>query len=130
MKKFVFTAGVFDCIGANDFHLIKEMRKIALPDDGVIASVLFDDYACFVNNRKFPIQMLEHRKHNLSYLINKISISYSHEPDRVFDELIREAKLNKAVPCFVAYDDDKEFVGRYYLRKFNVPVRFIKKYGK
>jgi len=128
MKKLAFTIGDFDCINQDHIHLIKEMRKIAMPDNEVVV-VLVDDYASFVNTRKFPIQDIHRRKNNLSFFVKESSIRFSLSPDPGYaiETTIELAKNSGLQPIFVAYDDNKEFTGRDILKKHNVSIRFIKK---
>jgi len=128
MDKIAFTYGEFDCLNKHHFHLIKEMRKIILPDVFVNA-VIADDYPAFVNNGCFPIQDLQHRINNLSYLCKNIHVSYSANPSAVFQSMIDEAIKKGQKLVYVGYEDNKEFPGRELLKKHNIPVRFIKRYG-
>lgn len=126
MKKIAFTYGDFDCLGVADYHLVREMRKLVLPDNEVVA-VINDDYASFVNRQCFPIQSLAHRQNNLSYLIKNIITSFAADPSVIFQTLIDNAKKSGDRLIFVGYDDNKAFSGNEVLRKANVPLRFIKK---
>lgn len=126
MKKIAFTLGDFDCINQDHIHLIKEMRKVVMPDNEV-AVVLIDDYASFVNSRKFPIQDLARRANNLSFFVKEIMYCYSNDPAGAFQIMLDRIKVAGAQPVFVAYEDDKEFAGREMLKKAGVPVRFIRK---
>ena len=71
MSKSAITYGVFDCLKEEHFHLIKEMRKSVLHGTDV-AVVKPDYYASFVNNGYFPVQILDHRYRNASYLCKKV----------------------------------------------------------
>lgn len=126
MRKIAFTFGDFDCINRDHLHLIKEMRKIVMPDNEV-AVVLVDDYASFVINKKFPIQDLARRSNNLQFFVKEIMYCYSQDPSGSFQIMLDRIKTAGAQPVFVYYDDNKDFVGREFLKLHNVPIRFIKK---
>lgn len=126
MKKLAFTIGDFDCINQDHLHLIKEMRKVVMPDNEVVV-VLMDDYASFVNSGRFPIQDLARRKNNLTFFVQNIQECYSEDPSDSFETIVAFAKLNNLQPVFVAYDDDKDFKGRTFLKEHNISIRFIKK---
>lgn len=129
MSKIIFTIDAFDCLNQSHFHLIKEMRKLALPD-GDITAIIFDDYPCFVNNRQFPIQNLSHRKNNLEFLIKDFFPCFSNHPEPAILTLIDKAKAEKKRLIYVGYEDNKSFIGRETLAKANISMRFIKKYAK
>jgi len=126
MKKLAFTIGDFDCINQDHLHLIKEMRKVVMPDNEVVV-VLMDDYASFVNTKKFPIQDFDRRANNLRFFIKDIRGCYSESPEATFAAVLQHARQHELSPVFVAYDDNKEFKGRGFLRENKVPIRFIKK---
>lgn len=125
MKKLAFTIGDFDCINQDHIHLIKEMRKIVMPDNEVVV-VLMDDYPSFVVNGKFPIQDLNRRKINVGYFASNIPICYT-DVKLSLESIIEAAKKDGKMPIFVAYDDNKEFEGREFLKKNGVSIRFIKR---
>jgi hypothetical protein len=102
------------------------MRKIVMPDNEVVA-VLIDDYPSFVINKSFPTQSFEQRTHNLRYFIEDIRGCYSDNPEIPFVAVLQHAAQIGAQPVFVAYDDNKDFVGREFLKANNVPIRFIKR---
>ena len=131
MSKSAITYGVFDCLKKEHFHLIKEMRKSVLPGTDV-AVVVPDDYACFVNNGYFPVQILDHRYRNASYLCKKVIKSFSEKPDALFEFLFQEAQKEGRRLIYVGYDDEKEFPGKSKLQDLKVPLKFIKrpKYGE
>lgn len=129
MSKIIFTIDKFDCLNQSHFHLIKEMRKLALPDGEIIA-VIFDDYSCFVNNRQFPIQDLSHRKNNLEFLVKDFLQCFTNDPSPVILALIDRAKKENKRLIYVGYEDNKSFIGRETLAKANISMRFIKKYAK
>lgn len=126
MKKLAFTFGDFDCLDQTHLHLIKEMRKIVVPNKEVVV-VLLDDYGSFVNTNKFPIQDLYRRANNLSFFVKDIRQCSSPDPSAYFLAIIIKAKEAGLQPIFVIYDDNKDFTGRNTLKDNNVPVRFIKK---
>jgi glycerol-3-phosphate cytidylyltransferase-like family protein len=126
MKKLAFTIGDFDCINQDHLHLIKEMRKVVMPDNEVVV-VLMDDYTSFVMTKKFPIQDFERRANNLHFFIKDVRGCYCENPEATFAAVLNHAKQVGARPIFVAYDDNKEFKGRDVLKKYNVPIRFIKR---
>jgi glycerol-3-phosphate cytidylyltransferase-like family protein len=126
MKKLAFTVGDFDCINQNHLHLINEMRKIVIPDNEVVV-VLVDDYASFVNSKRFPIQDYDRRQNNLSFFVKNIVKSIGQDPTGYFKEIIEQAKKNGYQPIFVGYDDNKDFKGREFLSENNISIRFIKK---
>ena len=126
MKKLAFTIGDFDCINQDHLHLIKEMRKIVMPDNKVVV-ILTDDYGSFVTTKKFPIQDMKRRQENLSYFVKDISWCFGGDSATSFIGMINNAKAEGLTPIFVAYDDNKEFKGRDVLKKYNVPIRFIKR---
>jgi len=125
MKKLVVTIGKFDCLSQKHFHLIREMRKLALPD-GEIAVIIFDDYSCFVRDKKFPVQSLEQRKNNLNFLVNEKNVftCFSNDPSDILLSLKKADRL-----LYAGYDDNKEFLGRGALKERNASFRFIKQYG-
>ena len=126
MKRIAFTFGDFDCINQDHLHLIKEMRKIVMPDNE-LAAVLVDDYASFIINKKFPIQDLHRRSNNLSFFIKEIMYCYAQDPSGAFEIMLERIKTAGAQPVFVVFDDNKDFIGREFLKAHNVPIRFIKK---
>lgn len=130
MKKLAFTIGDFDCINQDHLHLIKEMRKIVMPDNKVVA-VLTDDYGSFVVNGVFPIQDMKRRQDNLSYFVKDIAWCFAGDYKTSFIGIINKCKAEGLMPIFVAYDDNKNFKDRDILKKNGVSIRFIKKsYGK
>ena len=126
MKKLVVTIGRFDCLSQEHFHLIREMRKLALPD-GDILVFLFDDYSCFVKDKKFPVQSLEQRGNNLNYLVKNIRFCFSDDPSSTIEAVVKAQKPDRLL--YAGYDDNKEFLGREALKKCNASFRFIKKYA-
>lgn len=126
MKKIAFTFGDFDCINQDHIHLIKEMRKIVMPDNEV-SVVLIDDYASFVILKKFPIQDLNRRANNLSFFVKDIMYCYADDPSGAFMIMLDRITAAGAQPVYVGYDDNKDFPGRELLKERNVPVRFIRK---
>ena len=128
MKKLAFTIGDFDCIGQDHLHLINEMRKIVMPDNEVVV-VLLGDYPSFVNNGIFPIQDYHRRANNLAYFVASSNIRQciSDSPETVLGYIINDAKCCGYMPIFVAYDDNKDFKGREFLKKNGVSIRFIKR---
>lgn len=72
-RKIVFTVGNFDRLNAGHLHLIKEMRKQAVPG-GEIRVFLFSDYSIFLRDKFFPIQDLPQRKSNLEYICKREEI--------------------------------------------------------
>lgn len=129
MKKIAFTIGDFDCLNDNHLHLIKEMRKIVMPDNEVVV-VLLDDYASFIMNKTFPIQSYDRRENLLSYFA-KCLRCISTSPEKSFQVILDRAKGAGYLPIFVGFDDNKDFAGRDFLKKKGVSLRFIKKrYGK
>lgn len=129
MKKLAFTIGDFDCINQDHLHLIKEMRKIVMPDNEVVV-ILTDDYPSFVETGKFPVQDINRRRINLSYFVSNIPICYT-DVKLSLESILKHAKEEGKMPIFVAYDDYKDFKGREILKKNGVSIRFIKRqYGK
>lgn len=126
MSKIVITYGDFDCLNKQHFHLIKEMRKVALPDN-LIGIILPDDYPVFVNTGHFPIQNLDHRLNNIGYLCNKVYKCFSADPSKAFENFIAEAKTTGNKLVYLGYDDEKEFPGKKVLQANNIPMKFIKK---
>lgn len=126
MKKLAFTIGDFDCINSNHIHLVKEMRKIVVPDNEVVV-VLTDDYTSFVNTGKFPIQDFDRRATNLRFFVQDIRGCYNENPEATFRAVLQHAKILGMSPVFVGYDDNKEFKGRGFLKENNIPIKFIKK---
>ena len=126
MSKIAITYGDFDCLNKLHFHLIKEMRKVSLPDN-LIGIVLPDDYPVFVNTGHFPIQKMEHRFNNACYLCKAIHQSFSADPSSIFELLISEAKRLGDKLVYVGYDDEKDFPGKKVLQANNIPMKFIKK---
>jgi glycerol-3-phosphate cytidylyltransferase-like family protein len=126
MKKIAFTFGDFDCFNDSHLNLIKEMRKIVVPEKEVIV-VLIDDYASFVNNRTFPVQDLHRRADNLAYFVKDVVFCYSEDPTGTFGNLLERIKSAGANPVYVGYDDNKDFKGREVLKSYGVPIKFIKK---
>ncbi len=125
MKKLAFTIGDFDCLNHNHLHLINEMRKIVMPDNEVVV-VLLDDYASFVMNKTFPIQSYDRREELLKYFAKSLRC-ISNSPETSFQVIIDRAKASGSLPVFVGFDDNKNFVGRDFLKKKGVSIRFIKK---
>lgn len=126
MRKIAITYGDFDCLNDKHFHLIKEMRKISLPDN-LIEIIIPSDYPVFVNTGHFPIQNMEHRFNNACYLCKAIHQSFSADPSSIFEHLIANAKKNGDKIIYVGYDDEKEFPGKKVFQTYNIPMRFIKK---
>lgn len=126
MPKVAITYGDFDCLGRDHFHLIKEMRKVVLPDN-LLVVVIPDNYPAFVNKGYFPVQSLQHRIDNLSYLVKNVRTSFASDPSMIFEEHIADAKKLGDRLIYVGYDDDKDFPGRQTLSKHNIPIRFIKR---
>ena len=126
MKKIAFTLGDFDCINKEHLHLLLEMRKVCLPDNEATV-ILTDDYASFVINGKFPIQEVKHRMNNLNYFCKNIHICVDKNPVYLLSRTIEEIKRVQAKPIFVAYDDNKDFPGREYLKEQNITIKFIRK---
>lgn len=126
MNKIAITYGDFDCLGRKHFHLIKEMRKLVLPDN-FVAAIISDDYPHFVNRGCFPIQALKHRINNLSYLVKNIQVAFSSDPSSVFLPMIEEAAKKGDRLIYVGYDDDQDFPGRKVLSQHHIPIRFIKR---
>lgn len=126
MKKLAFTIGDFDCIGQDHLHLINEMRKIVMPDNEVVV-VLLGDYPSFVNNGIFPIQDYSRRANNLAYFVKDIRQCICDSPETAFKNVLDHAKQVGFMPIFVAYDDNKDFKGREFLKKNGVSIRFIKR---
>lgn len=125
MKKVVFTFGDFDCMDYNHYHLIKEMRKICLPDKEVIALVI-GDYASFVLNKKFPVQRIDHRKNNLSYFLGSIR-DCATDGIAEMSILISICKQENSRLIYVGYEDEKDFPGVNILKENGVSLRFIKR---
>jgi len=126
--KLAITYGDFDCLNHNHFHLVKEMRKIVLPDNN-IGIVLPDDYPVFVNKGRFPIQDLQHRLNNSAYLCKVIHQSMSADPSPIFKKIIEEAISRGDKVIYVGYDDEKDFPGRNIFANYHIPLRFIKHYA-
>ena len=129
MKKIAFTFGSFDCLNAEHYHLVKEMRKLVLPFNEIVC-VIPDDYSYFMQTKCFPIQTLEHRTENLSYLTKKIIVSRTLDLNLSFRELITAADQAGDKLFYVGYDDNKDFPGREFIKASNIPIKFIKKYGR
>lgn len=129
MSKIAITYGDFDCLNSSHFHLIKEMRKIVLPNNKV-AVVIPDDYPIFVNRGYFPLQKLDHRIRNLSYLVKDIYNNFSTDPSKLFEWHIQEAKKENIRLVYVGYEDEKDFPGKKILQDNKITLRFIKRpYG-
>lgn len=122
--KIVFTCGKFDCLNSGHFHLIKEMRKVALPK-GKIVVVLYDDYSCFLRDKKFPLQSREHRKNNLEFIVDDIRICYSDSPATVIAGLQLEAKNDNGRLIYAGCDKTKPEIAE--IKKIKIPLRIINK---
>lgn len=126
MRKIAITYGDFDCLKKDHFFLIKEMRKIALPDN-IIGIILPDDYPVFVHKGFFPIQDLQHRLNNASYLCKGIHQSMLVDPSAIIEKIIADANKFGDKLVYVGFDDEKEFPGKNILKANNIPFRFIKR---
>ena len=129
MAKVAITFGEFDCLNASHFNLIKEMRKISMPDNKLVV-VIPDDYVAFASNGFFPIQELEHRMRNIKFLVDKAQVCLSEDPTNMLDFLIDSIKKSGDRPIYVCYEENKNFIGKNAIEKHKIPMRIIKKYGQ
>ena len=129
MSKIAITYGDFDCFNVDHSFLIKEMRKIVMPDNKLIA-IVPDDYPAFFQKEFFPIQDIKQRMKNLSFLVDEIRICLSNDPTSLMFEVISNLKKQGHRVIYVGYDDMKDFPGKEAIIKHKIPIRFIKKYGQ
>lgn len=129
MSKIAITYGDFDCFNTDHFFLIKEMRKIVMPDNKLVV-IIPDDYPAFFQKEYFPVQDINHRMKNLSFLVSDIRVCLSNDPNSLMFEIISNLKKQGDKVIYVGYDDNKDFPGKESVVKHKIPIRFIKKYGQ
>jgi len=123
MPKNIIIAGDFDCLTLSQLHLIKEAKKFAIPGGDVVV-LLFSDYTKFLIDKTFPVQSLNRRKKNLEYFIKRSNII-------IVDTSDYEAFLDSKLPSlkdfvYMHYESDKDFLGRWKFKKYEMQVKFIK----
>jgi glycerol-3-phosphate cytidylyltransferase-like family protein len=91
MSKIAITYGDFDCFNTDHFFLIKEMRKIVMPDNKLVV-IIPDDYPVFFQKEYFPVQDINHRMKNLSFLVSDIRVCLSNDPSSLMFEIISNLK--------------------------------------
>lgn len=123
MSKNVFIAGAFDCINTNHLHLIKEAKKLTIPN-GKVVVLLLADYTSFLVNKVFPVQPMLTRRKNLEYFITPDDILAVDTSD--YNKFLENNLANLEDYIYMHYDTDKEFLGREAMKKKGVTIKFIK----
>jgi glycerol-3-phosphate cytidylyltransferase-like family protein len=123
MSKNVLIAGGFDCFNTRHLHIIKEAKKLAIPNGRVVV-LLFADYTQFVLQKTFPIQSVNNRRRNLEYFIKPEDIIVVDTSD--YEHFLDVALADLHDFIYMHYETDKEFSGRFAFKKNSVPVKFIK----
>lgn len=123
MANNVFISGAFDCIGVKHLHLIKEAKKLTIPN-GKVVVLLLADYTSFLVNRSFPVQPMLTRRKNLEYFIKPDDILAVDTSN--YNKFLESSLANLEDYIYMHYDTDKEFVGRDAMKKLGVKIRFIK----
>lgn len=123
--KIALTLGNFDILNEKDYNLLHRMRKTVVPD-GKVVSFLFDNYDIFKKNGSFPVQDIEIRIKNLSFLSDDIFVMKK-DPEIAIKEWFNRFHINgKDKIIYFSYDDDKQFPWRNTLRELGIPIMFIK----
>ena len=121
MAKIVLTAAIMDLLHDGHQNLLREMRK----NGDKVVVVLHDDAACFEIKGKVPVQPIEVRARNLiiTKLADAVTITHSTDPADAFEKIVN--KYSKDDILFMRGDDNKDYPGRWYIEKRNIPVEFI-----
>jgi len=123
MPKNILIAGGFDCFSTRHLHIIKEAKKLTIPNGNVYV-LLFADYTQFVLNKTFPIQHVNDRKRNLEYFIKPENIFVVDTSD--YNNFLDNILASFSDTTYMHYETDKEFSGRDIFRKHSMQIKFIK----
>lgn len=126
-KPIIFTVGCFDTLHEGHVNLLEKMREeigINSYSNPNFYVLIHDDASIYKNKKRFPVQTLAHRMHNLDALgVNHIIEVHHSDPTPDIKKFVESLPNNMFI--YMRGDDWQDFPGKKYIESMHIPIKYI-----